>query len=120
MVLSYITSPAYHMVEEKTDRYKAAKFEEGHYVQIEVAGALKSSQNKDLARKFLAFTLSPEFQTIIPTTNWMMPAAATKDPLPEAFSKLPEVGKTFLMSPEEVAKNRQSWIREWQNAMSMQ
>lgn len=119
MVLSYITSPAYHMVEEKTDRYKAAKFEEGHYIQIEVAGALKSSQNKDLARKFLAFTLSPEFQTIIPTTNWMMPAAATKDPLPDAFSKLPDVGKTFLMSPEEVAKNRQGWIREWLSAMSM-
>ncbi|MFD1746304.1 thiamine ABC transporter substrate binding subunit [Rhizobium helianthi] len=120
MVLSYITSPAYHMVEEKTERYKAAKFEEGHYIQIEVAGALKASQNKELAREFLAFALSPEFQTIIPTTNWMMPAAATKDPLPEAFSKLPEVDKTFLMSPDEVAKNRQAWIREWLAAMSMQ
>ncbi len=95
MVLSYVTSPAYHMVEEKTDRYQAAKFEEGHYIQIEVAGMLKASQNQDLARKFLSFTLSPEFQGIIPTTNWMMPVAPTSSPLPEAFSKLPQPEKPF-------------------------
>ncbi|MBB4144789.1 thiamine ABC transporter substrate binding subunit [Rhizobium rhizoryzae] len=118
MVLSYVTSPAYHMVEEKTDRYQAAKFEEGHYIQIEVAGMLKASQNQDLARKFLSFTLSPEFQGIIPTTNWMMPVAPTSSPLPEAFSKLPQPEKTFLMPSAEVAKNRQAWIREWQTAMS--
>ncbi|WP_137136820.1 thiamine ABC transporter substrate binding subunit [Rhizobium sp. FKY42] len=118
MVLSYITSPAYHMVEEKTDRYQAAKFEEGHYIQIEVSGALKASQNPDLARKFLSFTLSPEFQSIIPTTNWMMPVAATATPLPGAFSKLQQPEKTFLMPSAEVAKNRQAWIREWQTAMS--
>lgn len=119
MVLSYVTSPAYHMMEEKTERYKAAKFSEGHYIQIEVSGMLKATKNKALAEQFLAFTLSPQFQTIIPTTNWMMPAAATADPLPEAFGKLVEPSKTFLMSPEEVAKNRQAWIREWLTAMSM-
>lgn len=118
MVLSYVTSPAYHMVEEKTDRYQAAKFEEGHYIQIEVAALLKASQNQDLARKFLSFTLSPEFQGIIPTTNWMMPVAPTSSPLPDAFSKLPQPEKTFLMPSAEVAKNRQAWIREWQTAMS--
>lgn len=119
MVLSYVTSPAYHMMEEKTERYKAAKFSEGHYIQIEVSGMLKATKNKALAEQFLAFTLSPQFQTIIPTTNWMMPAAATADPLPEAFGKLIEPSKTFLMSPEDVSKNRQAWIREWLSAMSM-
>lgn len=119
MVLSYVTSPAYHMMEEKTERYKAAKFSEGHYIQIEVSGMLKATKNKALAEQFLAFTLSPQFQTIIPTTNWMMPAAATADPLPKAFGKLIEPSKTFLMCPEDVSKNRQAWIREWLSAMSM-
>lgn len=119
MVLSYITSPAYHMIEEKTERYKAAKFEEGHYIQIEVAGVLKNAENKDLAREFLRFMISPAFQSIIPTTNWMMPVADMGAPLPDAFAKLPQPEKTFLMSPEEVAKNRQAWIREWLAAMSI-
>ncbi|TRL37025.1 thiamine ABC transporter substrate binding subunit [Rhizobium straminoryzae] len=119
MVFSYVTSPAYHVMEEKTDRYQAARFEEGHYIQIEVSGLLKATRQKELAQQFLAFTLSPAFQSIIPTTNWMMPAAATVEPLPEAFGKLVSPSKTFLMSPEEVSRNRQGWIREWLAAMSM-
>ena len=38
MVLSYTTSPAYHVIAENTDRYKAASFAEGHYLQVEVGG----------------------------------------------------------------------------------
>ena len=118
MVLSYTTSPAYHMIEEKTDRYQAAAFSEGHYIQIEVAGLIKSSPNKELARDFLKFMVSPGFQDTIPTNNWMMPVSATSEPLPDAFSKLVVPAKTFLMSPDEVEKNRKAWIDEWLAATS--
>ncbi|MBP2562693.1 thiamine transport system substrate-binding protein [Neorhizobium galegae] len=119
MVFSYTTSPAYHMVEEKTDRYQAASFSEGHYIQIEVAGLLKGAKDKDLAKQFLKFMVSPAFQDVIPTTNWMMPAAKTSEPLPDAFGKLVQPAETFLMGSDEVAKNRQAWIDEWLTAMSM-
>lgn len=118
MVFSYTTSPAYHMVEEKTDRYQAASFLEGHYIQIEVAGLLKNSKNKQLAQDFLTFMLTTGFQDEIPTNNWMMPVAKTSTPLPDAFNHLVQPGKTFLMSPEEVAANRKAWIAEWQAAMA--
>jgi thiamine transport system substrate-binding protein len=118
MVLSYTTSPAYHMVEEKTDRYQAASFSDGHYIQIEVAGMLKHARDRDLAKSFLTFLISPAAQDIIPTTNWMMPAAATSAPLPEAFDKLVKPAKTLLIGSDEVAKNRQAWIDEWLTAMS--
>jgi thiamine transport system substrate-binding protein len=39
LVLSYTTSPAYHMIEEKKDHYAAANFAEGHYLQVEVAAS---------------------------------------------------------------------------------
>ncbi|CAN7531280.1 thiamine ABC transporter substrate binding subunit [Neorhizobium tomejilense] len=119
MVFSYTTSPAYHMVEEKTERYQAASFSEGHYIQIEVAGMLKGAKEKDLAKQFLKFMISPAFQDVIPTTNWMMPAAKTSQPLPDAFNKLVQPTKTFLMGSDQVAKNRQAWIDEWLTAMSM-
>lgn len=119
MVLSYTTSPAYHMVAEETDRYQAAEFSEGHYIQIEVAGLLKNAPEKELARQFLAFMLQPGFQDTIPTNNWMMPVAATTEPLPEAFGKLVQPKTTFLMSPAEVAANRQAWIDEWLKAMTL-
>ena len=49
----------------------------------------------------------------------VMPAAATSKPLPEAFGKLVQPEKTFLMAPEDVAKNRKAWIDEWLKAMSL-
>lgn len=119
MVLSYTTSPAYHMVAENTERYQAAAFSEGHYIQIEVAGLLKGAPQKDLARQFLSFMITPGFQDTIPTNNWMMPAAATSEPLPEAFGKLVSPEKTFLMTPEEVATHRKAWIDEWLSAMTL-
>lgn len=119
MVFSYVTSPAYHVMEEKTDRYQAAEFSEGHYIQIEVAGLVKSAPEKDLAKSFLSFMVSPAFQDIIPTTNWMMPAAATSSALPDAFGKLVAPKTTFLMTPDEVARNRKAWVDEWLAAMSL-
>lgn len=119
MVLSYTTSPAYHMVAENTDRYQAAAFSEGHYIQIEVAGLLKNAHDKELARDFLKFMVTPGFQDTIPTNNWMMPVSATSQPLPDAFGKLVSPSKTFLMSSDEVAENRKAWIDEWLAAMSM-
>jgi thiamine transport system substrate-binding protein len=118
MVLSYTTSPAYHMVAEETDRYQAAEFAEGHYLQVEVAGLLAAAPEKDLAREFLGFTMTPGFQNEIPTNNWMLPAAPVTMELPEAFATLVSPEKTFLYSPEEVAGNRAAWVEEWLGAMS--
>ncbi|MBI2718542.1 MAG: thiamine ABC transporter substrate binding subunit [Rhizobiales bacterium] len=118
MVLSYTTSPAYHMIAEKTDRYKAASFSEGHYLQIEVAGLIDASPNRALAQKFLQFMMGPGFQDQIPTNNWMLPAGATSAPLPPAFDTLVKPTKTLLFTPEDVAQNRRAWIDEWLNAMA--
>jgi thiamine transport system substrate-binding protein len=118
MVLSYTTSPAYHVIAENSERYKAASFAEGHYLQVEVAGLIEASPEKELARKFLAFMMGPGFQDQIPTGNWMFPAGQTSGPLPPAFDALVKPSKTLLFPPEEVEKNRRAWIDEWLNATS--
>ncbi|MCF3641197.1 thiamine ABC transporter substrate binding subunit [Rhizobium sp. TRM95111] len=118
MVLSYTTSPAYHMIAEGTERYQAAAFSEGHYIQIEVAGMTKTADDPALANEFLTFMTSADFQSIIPETNWMMPAGPTHEALPAAFDRLVKPQKTFLMPPEEVEANRKAWIDEWLAAMS--
>ena len=115
MVLSFTTSPAYHIIEENRSNIKSATFDEGHYMQIEVAGILKSSKNQALARKFLAFTQSKQFAEIIPTGNWAYPVVKVE--LPKAFEQLPVPSKSFLMSGKEVQKHRKGWVREWLNAV---
>lgn len=118
MVLSYATSPAYHMVEEGSERYQATEFSEGHYLQIEVAGVLAGAPDIGLAREFLTFVTTEGFQDTIPVHNWMMPAGPTSEPLPEAFDRLIQPETTLLFSPEEVAENRRTWVDEWLAIMS--
>jgi thiamine transport system substrate-binding protein len=118
MVLSYTTSPAYHMIAEKTDRYQAAAFSEGHYLQIEVAGVTTTGAKNPLSEKFMAFMTGPKFQDAIPETNWMFPAGKMDKPLDPAFDKLVKPTKTLLFSSEEVAANRKAWVDEWLDVMS--
>jgi thiamine transport system substrate-binding protein len=118
MVLSYTTSPAYHVIAESSERYKAAAFSEGHYMQIEVAGMTKKGSANPLSAKFLAFMTGPQFQDALPETNWMFPAAKTSKPLNPAFEALVKPEKSLLFSPEEVAANRKAWVEEWTAAMS--
>jgi thiamine transport system substrate-binding protein len=118
MVLSYTTSPAYHRIAESSERYKAAAFAEGHYLQIEVAAKTVKGAANPLADKFLAFMVSPAFADIIPETNWMFPAAKTTAPLNPVFDELVKPAKTLMYPSEDVAKNRAAWIAEWQAALS--
>src|SRR5690606_11159254 len=118
MVLSYTTSPAYHMIAEDSERYKAAAFEEGHYLQIEVAGVTTTGAKNPLSSKFMAFMTGPGFQDVIPETNWMFPAGKTDKPLDPAFGKLVEPSRTLQFSADEVAANRKAWVDEWLAAMS--
>jgi thiamine transport system substrate-binding protein len=117
MVLSYTTSPAYHIMEDKTDRYKALNFPEGNYMQVEVAGMLAGAKHADLARQFLQFLVSLDFQKEIPTTNWMFPVIDVGADLPPAFRDIPQPAKSLLMPADQVAQHRAAWIKEWLDAV---
>lgn len=110
-VLSYSTSPAYHVISENKTQYKAALFEEGHIPQIEVAAITKTTKQPELAKQFLQFLVSKDAQTIIPVTNWMLPVIDGIE-LPPAFNELIQP-KRIGFSNEEIAKNRKEWINEW-------
>jgi len=118
MVLSYTTSPAYHEIAEGSERYKAASFAEGHYLQVEVAARTVKGEANPLAQEFLDFMTTPAFQDAVPETNWMFPAAPTSEPLNAAFERAIKPEKSLSFTPQEVAQNRQAWIREWLDVMS--
>ncbi|PSF05479.1 thiamine ABC transporter substrate binding subunit [Marinobacter fuscus] len=117
MILSYSTSPAYHMAIDKTDRYQAARFDEGHYLQVEVAAMVKTSDNQALASEFLDFMLTPAFQTHIPLKNVMYPAIDLGDELPNVFDRLIQPASTHYMAPEAVARERKQLVNEWLDAL---
>jgi thiamine transport system substrate-binding protein len=118
MILSYSTSPAYHMAIDKTERYQAAAFSEGHYLQVEVAAVVASSPHQALAREFLGFMLSADFQRHIPLKNVMYPAIDLGAELPDVFNRLIQPSRTLFFDPSEVAQHRREWVDEWLEAMT--
>ena len=116
LVLSYTTSPAYHLIAENDSKFATANFAEGHYMQVEVAAKVKGAKNSELADQFMNFILSDEFQSAMPTGNWMYPVTDVE--LPKGFETLSVPNKSLSFSADEVAKMRKSWIREWQSALT--
>lgn len=118
MVLSYTTSPAYHLIAEQDDSKTTASFDEGHYLQVEVAGKLAASDQPALADDFLSYLTGAEAQGLMATTNWMYPANLPADTLPEGFAGLQIPTKSLLFSAEEAAQIAPAAIEEWQAALA--
>lgn len=118
MVLSYTTSPAYHLIAEEDGSKAAAKFKEGHYLQVEVAGKLAASNEPELADKFLTFMLSEAFQSVIPTTNWMYPAVTPKAGLPAGFETLIAPESALIFDAADADSQREAALDEWLSALS--
>lgn len=118
MVLSYTTSPAYHLIAEDDDSKTTAEFDEGHYLQVELAGRLAASDQPELAEQFLEFMVTDGFQSAIPTTNWMYPAVTPAGGLPDGFDTLMVPKKALLVAVEDVPALRQQALDEWLTALS--
>ena len=118
MVLSYTTSPAYHLIAESDATKAAAPFTEGHYLQVEVAGKLSSTDQPGLADAFLTYLTADAAQTALITTNWMYPATTPAAGLPLGFETLITPSKSLLLSPDEAEAGRAKAIEEWQTALS--
>jgi len=102
LVLSYATSPAYHKEAERSERYKALSFPEGHVMQIEGAGILAGAARRRDAEKFMDFLLSPACQSELPATQWMYPANP-KASLPASFSAALRPALTLALDPARPA-----------------
>lgn len=117
MVLSYTTSPAYHIIAEGDLTKSAAIFEEGHYFMAEVAAQLRTTDQPDLAQAFIDFILTEDFQSIIPEGNWSYPAKLDAAKLPEGFAALGTPPSAFFYSEDEAAALREPALDEWLAAL---
>lgn len=117
LVLSYSTSPAYHLEYEETERYKAAVFPGGHYPQIEGIALVARSSRKEEAKAFIEFLLSTEAQEVIPLTNWMFPVSE-KAKLPDSYRLAPRVKHLPLLPNNLTEEKADEWVEKWVEILS--
>ena len=118
MVLSYTTSPAYHMFAEEDFTKHAALFPEGHYFMVETVAKVAQTDQPELADKFMAYVMSSEFQAIIPAANWSLPSALPEDEWPDGWSELPLPEKVLFYDEAEAAALQDKAIEAWRSALT--
>lgn len=117
MVLSYTTSPAYHVEYEGIEHYRAALFSEGHFAQIEGLGILRSTHELEAAKLFVDFMLESEAQEIIPLTNWMYPVNGDVE-LPASYHFAPQPERSLSLSSDYLSDNLDQILDDWTETMS--
>lgn len=110
VVFSYVTSPVYHLVEEKNIDYVSYEFNEPHPIQIEFAGVPATCKNCLEAENFVNFLNSIEAQKIIMQKNYMFPVLRNiKDATPFDAVKIYRTLPVKFYEPRVLNQ----WIEQW-------
>ena len=116
-VVSYTTSPAYHIEKEKNSNIKALVFNGGHIRQTEGIGLVKTSKQPELAKKWISLLLSKKVQSELPTKQWMYPVNPQVK-LPKSFEALAKVKSVKNPDSKLISTKRQEWLRNWTQIVS--
>jgi thiamine transport system substrate-binding protein len=116
IVLSYESSPAYHIAYEDTDRYRTLILDDVGYAQIEVMGILADAPNPENARRAAEFVLSTTFQQEVPLNQFMYPVRDDVE-LPEAFMQVERPAESVFLDPAMVDANFDRWLAAWEEVM---
>jgi thiamine transport system substrate-binding protein len=121
IVVSYSSSPPFEVI------YAATPMDEPPtgvittrgtcFRQVEFVGILAGTKHRSLARKFVDYMLSREFQEDMPMKMYMFPVnpAAKLDETFVKFLANPE--EPAFVSPGDIAANRTRWVAAWADAV---
>jgi thiamine transport system substrate-binding protein len=85
----------------------------GSFRQIEFAGILKGTKNLDLAQKWMDYMLSKSVQDDIMPQMVVYPVLPSAT-IPDVYQKwAPIPQQPAQIDPETIAKNRDTWVRQW-------
>lgn len=114
LVVSYSTSPAYTVTDGQTT---TTALLETCFREVEYAGVINGTKNAEGAQAFIDFLLSPEVQADIPGQMYMYPVVPDTPLPPEWVTFAPLSDEPVDMPLDEIAKNRETWIKAWTDEM---
>ena len=107
IVISYTTSPVYHVMWENTTRYQALLFTDGHEATIEAVGIVKGTKHRSEAEAFIDFLLT-NAQVDLANANSMYPVNS-EITLPAAYDYAPVPEKIYTGSSEKASELLKLW-----------
>ena len=122
LVVSYSSSPAAEVVYASspiTDAPTASILgPDTCFRQVEFVGILQGTKHLTLARKFVDFMLSRQFQEDIPLQMFVYPVNMDAS-LPKEFTQYAQTAaQPAMLDPAMIAANRDKWINDWTALMT--
>lgn len=117
IVVSYASSPAFELIYAdpplESPPTVAITSDGSCFRQIEFVGILDGTEKEDLARRWIDFMLSVKFQEDIPLQMYVFPVNQNAE-LDSVFIDHMDIPDSpVIISPEDIARNREKWIQEW-------
>jgi thiamine transport system substrate-binding protein len=117
LVVSYNSSPAFEVIFAETPLDEpptaAVTGPKSCFRQVEFAGILEGTENRELAEKWIDFMLSPAFQQDMPLQMAVFPVNSDAV-LDQSFAQYVETPLTpATLDPQEIAARRDSWLQSW-------
>jgi len=117
LMVSFSTDRAYDVIANQSDTLRVQLLDGQGYATIFGMGVVKGTTHPELARELLNVILSPEVQSLLPETEWMMPVNASASE-PDAFHSYAVVPPHPASIPvSKVEANLSRWINEWTNSV---
>lgn len=117
VVLSYGTSPVYHLLYDKIERYQALVLNDSAYAQIEAIGIVKAAPHQGNARLLIDYILSPDFQSLIPENQFMYPVRSDVK-LPKSFRIAAKAKPILNLPQEQVADHLEEYLADWEKVIN--
>ncbi|HSF83126.1 MAG TPA: thiamine ABC transporter substrate-binding protein [Anaerolineales bacterium] len=121
LVVSYASSPPAEVIFAETPISESPTAtitaNQSCFRQIEFVGILRGTRNQAQARKWIDFMLSTQFQEDLPLQMFVYPVNQNAA-LPLEFVEFSSVpAETAVISSQDIAANREAWIRDWTEAV---
>jgi thiamine transport system substrate-binding protein len=112
IVLSYASSPPF-TIPKGGSRPTTSSLPDTCFRQVEYAGVLKGARNPAGAKAFIDFMGQRRFQQALPDNMYVFPVDS-RATLPASWSTYAKVASSpHEVSPREIARKRDSWLRQW-------
>ena len=114
-MVSYASSPPAEVLfaTEPTDTAPTAVITDGCFRQVEYAGILAGTPNREGAEALIDFMLTAAFQEDVPLSMFVFPAS-TEAALPDLFVEHAVIpADPESVDPAAIEANRERWIDEW-------
>ena len=113
MMVSFSTDHAFDVIVNDSDQLRVLTLDDQAYRTIFGMGVVRGTDQPQLARQFLNVMLSPDVQSQLSETEWMIPASDNARVRNVWWQNVVVPEEPVLLPSERVTENLDNWVDRW-------